>query len=231
MCARFVQAGSSLFTGPFTVLIDMWGGGSQPQRYNIAPTQKVPVLRVKENGDGYRADPLRFGLVPSWSKAVRGGSPMVNARSETAATKPAFRSAFKKRRCIVPASGFFEWKTSTTGKQPQYIFRADGELMMFAGLWEYWIDEDEATLESFTILTCPPNDFMRSVHDRMPVVLEAERALRWLEPDRSGSDLQELLVPAPEGVLDSFQVSQRVNHVKNDGPECLQPASSPGLFD
>ncbi|MFT5052716.1 MAG: putative SOS response-associated peptidase YedK [Chlamydiales bacterium] len=231
MCARFAQAGSSLATGPFAVLIEMWGFGGQAQRHNIAPTQKVPVVRAKENGDGYRADPLRWGLVPSWTRELRASRPLVNARSETAAEKPSFRSAFKKRRCVVPASGFLEWKSAPTGKLPQYIFRADGELMLFAGLWESWLGPDEVRLDSFTVLTCAPNEFMSQVHDRMPVVLESSAALRWLEPERPAAELQGLLAPAAEGVLDGYQVSKRVNSVKNDDYGCLEPASTPGLFD
>lgn len=231
MCARFVQAGPALFTGPFAVLIEMWGGGKVPSRYNIAPTQEVPVVRAKENGDGYRADSLRWGLVPHWAKDESIGSKMINARSETVAEKPAFRNAFARRRCVVPASGFVEWKSTAHGKEPNYIFRADGELMLFAGLWDRWSRGAAGALESFTVLTCSPNRFMQEMHDRMPVVLDSESAFEWLAQDRSPKQLAELLVPAAEAVLDSHGVSKRINSVRNDDPACLQRVETPGLFD
>lgn len=231
MCARFVQAGDSLFTGPFTVLVEMWGGGRQPQRYNIAPTQEVPVVRAKENGDGYRADPLRWGLVPGWADDPSIGTKLINARSETVREKPAFRRAFGRRRCVVPASGFIEWKALGREKEPQYIFRADGELMLFAGLWERWSRDEASALETFTILTCPPNAFMERLHDRMPVLLSAENAFEWLADDRSAEELSAMLAPPGDGVLDSFGVSKRINNVRNDDAACLKRMESPGLFD
>ena len=231
MCARFVQAGDSLFTGPFTVLVEMWGGGRQPPRYNIAPTQEVPVVRTKENGDGYRADPLRWGLVPGWADDPSIGTRLINARSETVREKPAFRSSFASRRCVVPASGFIEWKTQGREKEPHYIFRADGELMLFAGLWSRWSREERESLETFTILTCPPNAFMEPLHDRMPVVLSAESSLEWLDEERTTDALADLLAPPAEDVLASHGVSKRINNVRNDDEACLKRVESPGLFD
>ncbi len=174
---------------------------------NVAPTQAAPILRTEG------AAMLRWGLVPSWAKDERIGSRMINARAETVAEKPAFRAAFKRRRCIVPVSGFYEWTATADGKQPHYIYSADGGLLLLSALWE---QRDE--LESFTILTCAANGFMESIHDRMPVILSSEGAEHWLDaPDPT------LLIPAAAGVLASHPVSKRVNNVRNDDPSLVEP--------
>lgn len=189
--------------------------------YNVAPTQRVPILRTAAAGDREVVF-AKWGLVPSWADDPKIGSRMINARSETIAKSPAFRSAFKARRCVVPASGFYEWQAAAVGarKQPWYIFRADGDPLLFAGLWEGW-DKGEAPLDTFTIATCGPNSFMAPMHDRMPVVLEPESVAAWLDPASSPSALAELMRPAADGELECHPVGQRVGNVANNDAELI----------
>ena len=192
--------------------------------FNVAPTRDVATIRIRD--DHRVLDRLRWGLVPRWAKDLRIGSKMINARSETVATKNAYRSAFAKRRCIVPADGFYEWKRiDEKTKQPMYITRRDGDPLAFAGLYERWFDpEGERELHTCTILTCRPNATMEPIHDRMPVLLAPTAWERWLDPDFAGTDeLQQLLVPAPDGLLTVHAVSTEVNNVRNNGPELIEP--------
>ena len=190
--------------------------------YNVAPTRDVPVVRVRD--EARHLDHLRWGLVPRWAKDLRIGSKMINARSETVATKNSFRSAFAKRRCIVSADGFYEWKRNDDGsKQPMYIHRADGDPLALAGLWERWRDaEDLREFHTFTILTCGPNATMEPIHNRMPVMLAPSDWEEWLQPENQDTDhLQRLLVPAPEGLLATRPVSTDVNSVRNNNPTLI----------
>lgn len=190
--------------------------------YNVAPTRDVPVVRIRD--DARRLDHLRWGLVPRWAKDLRIGSKMINARSETVATKNSFRSAFAKRRCIVSADGFYEWKRNDDGtKQPMYIHRTDGDPLAFAGLWERWTDaEQHREFHTFTILTCGPNATMEPIHDRMPVMLAPSDWEEWLSPDNQDTDaLQRLLVPAPDRLLSTYAVSTDVNSVRNNNPTLI----------
>ena len=221
-------------------------------RFNVAPTQMMPVV-VNEAGER-EIMLMRWGLIPSWAKDASIGSRLINARSETAAGKPAFRSAFKQRRCVVPASGFYEWMKTGGAKQPYFITRADGQSLGLAGLWENWTDPDSGKeLRTFTILTTDANEALKPLHDRMPVILEPEDVGRWLgERKKKGSDaaeLTDLLRPAADGVLALRPVSSRVNSPKNDDASVLDPVpgiespkpsrrsrktgkpASPGLFD
>ena len=173
-------------------------------------------------------DRLRWGLVPRWAKDLRIGNKMINARSETVATKNAYRSAFKKRRCIIPADGFYEWKRlDDKTKQPMYISRGDGDPLAFAGLYERWFDaEGERELHTCTILTCAPNEMMAEIHNRMPVLLAPAAWDDWLDPGFDDTDhLQTLLVPAPEELLVAHEVSTEVNNVRNNGPHLLDRIS------
>ena len=204
-------------------------------RYNIAPTQQV--LTVVNDGER-RGEMMRWGLVPSWAKDVKIGNRMINAVSETAATKPAFRSAFRRRRCLVLADGFFEWRrparperNKRDGKQrvPLYFSQKSGEPMAFAGLWENWQSPDGEWIRSCTILTTTPNSFIEPIHNRMPVILSAETEPLWLDPlTETPSNLEPLLVPAPSELLDAREVSPTVNNVRNQGPECIAPAAPGG---
>lgn len=193
-------------------------------RYNIAPTQ--PVATVRRNPDTGRRElvHVHWGLIPFWAKDPSIGSRMINARSETVAEKPAYRAAFKYRRCIVPASGFYEWRKQNSHKQPYYIHHKDGAPLALAGLWEHWQSADGSELESCTILTTTPNEMMRDLHNRMPVILEPADYEVWLQSDGQNQDeLQHLLRPAVEEMLTAYPVSTFVNRPQNDAPECIAP--------
>lgn len=188
-------------------------------RYNIAPTQHAPVLTLEDGGLGLSL--YRWGLRPGWAKD-KAPEP-INARSEDAAAKPYFRSAFRSRRCLVPATGFYEWQKTPDGKVPHWIHRADGEPLTFAGLWEVWAPRDAEPVHSFCILTTTPNPVMSPIHDRMPVVLEGDARDAWLDPGVSVPDLQALMRPW-DGELRAYPVSTRVNSPRNDGPELIERA-------
>jgi putative SOS response-associated peptidase YedK len=205
-------------------------------RYNIAPTQDVPVVRVAPWGEEAGGESevrelavVRWGLVPFWAKDASIGNRMINARAETVAGKPAFRAAFSRRRCLVPADGFFEWQKTADGKQPWYIHAAANEPMAFAGLWEVWDGKGTAPpLASCTIITTRANRFMAPLHDRMPVVLEGSDRDAWLDPDAPGPVLQGLLEPHDDLALEAHAVSRKVNSPFNEAPELLRPVRPPG---
>jgi len=185
-------------------------------RYNLAPTQIAPVVRPLPDG-GRELALLRWGLVPFWAKDAKIASQCINARAETVATKPAFREAFKRRRCLVPADGFYEWKLAADGKkQPYRIVMQDGSPMTFAGLWEANVG---LGIESFTIVTTTPNETLAPLHDRMPVILAPEDHDAWLDPSR---DEAPLLRPYL-GSMRFYPVSRYVSTARNEGPECVAP--------
>lgn len=190
-------------------------------RYNVAPTQSMPVIRASE--DRRRTCALhRWGLVPFWADEPGIGNRLINARAEGAAGKPAFRAAFRHRRCLVPADGFYEWRKEAGGKQPYLIRFADGRLFAFAGLWERWGSGDGEPLETFTILTTTPNSLVQPLHDRMPVILEPRVYDRWLGlVEATADDLQSLLGPHPGDRMEAYPVSKRVNSPSNDDPGLL----------
>jgi putative SOS response-associated peptidase YedK len=192
-----------------------------PPRFNIAPTQQVPVVRITEDRTRH-LDSLRWGLIPSWSKDPTIASRLINARSETVDKKPAFREAFRQRRCLVPADGFYEWKRLPGGKQPYFIGMSDRSLFAFAGLWEYfnWKGNE---LESFTILTCEPNDLVSKLHERMPVILPRTSYASWLNPETESKSLHSLLAPYPATQMTTYPVSKLVNSPRNDVPACIEP--------
>ena len=193
-------------------------------RYNIAPSQSVLVIRRSQDSGDREAHSLRWGLVPFWAKNLRISYRMINARSETASTKPAFRAAMKRRRCIIPASGFYEWPSlaETKRKQPYFFTHASGSILGIAGLWERWKAPEGSSLESCSILTTGANDLMAPIHDRMPVVLREEDYERWLDPQETNPDvLQPLLQPSPADLMTRHRVSTIVNSPRNDGPELL----------
>jgi putative SOS response-associated peptidase YedK len=193
--------------------------------FNVAPTSNV--LIVVERGDVRQLDVARWGLVPSWAKDLSIGARMINARAETLASKPAFKRAFQRKRCIVPADGFYEWKPipGQKRKQPVYIHRADGDRFAFAGLWELWRDPeapDAPPLRTCTIITGRANEKVAPVHDRMPVMLPPDAWDRWLDHDLHDTDaLAELLVPAPASLIELHAVSTAVNNVRNKSPELI----------
>ncbi len=190
-------------------------------RFNIAPSQSAPIIRAAEAG-GREMVKLRWGLVPGWFKEVPSGSPMINARSETANEKASFRNAFRRRRCLVPADGFFEWEKREKRKQPFHFRMSDGSVFAFAGLWEHFQQED-TEIESFTILTCSANELVGRIHERMPVILPPERYNLWLDSSAPTEALDSLLAPFdPDGMV-SYPVSLAVNSPSNDSEECVRP--------
>lgn len=192
--------------------------GPRPS-YNVAPTATVPVIRAVAEG-ALAPAMMRWWLVPSWSKSDQAKYATFNARSEDAASKPAFRSPFRRRRCVVPVSGFYEWQKTDEGKQPHYIRRADGRPLMFAGLWDRW-----GELESCTILTTVPNAEMKQLHHRMPCILEPEQLAGWCDPELEDLDqIQAKLRPAADGILETHQASMRVNNARTaNDPELTRP--------
>ncbi len=192
-------------------------------RYNIAPSQKVVIVRLSPDSGERRAMPAVWGLVPSWTKDPKIGAGLINARSETAAEKPSFRAAFKHRRCLIPASGFYEWQRSGGYKQPYYFAMASGEPFAMAGLWEHWRGSDGSVIESCVILTTEPNNVLAPVHDRMPVILEPNDFDLWLDPEKGNpADVQPLLKPCDSQKMIRYPVSKRVNNPRHDGPELIE---------
>lgn len=189
-------------------------------RYNIAPTQSVIVVN-----DTWQREivSMRWGLIPSWAKDESIGNRMINARAETIAEKPAFRVAFHKRRCIIPADGFYEWKKTGSVKQPVRIVLKDREPFGFAGLWEEWLSPDGEGILSCTIITTEANELLKDVHDRMPVILPREKEGVWLNPDTPLPELSSLLKPYPSDEMEFYPVSQTVNSPANDSPDCIVP--------
>lgn len=218
MCGRYT------LTSPIDRLIDEFGlagaDGDLHPNFNVAPTQEVAAV-VAENGVR-RLEMLRWGLVPSWADDPGIGARMINARSETAPEKPSFRGAFRRRRCLIPADGFYEWKREEGGKQPFYIHMGDGRPFAFAGLWESWNDGE---IRSCTILTTSANDLVGPVHERMPVILPAGDRDAWLDPEAEREELASLLRPYPGDDLETFPVSRFVNSPRNNDERCVQPAA------
>jgi putative SOS response-associated peptidase YedK len=200
-------------------------------RYNIAPTD--PVLAIRRGDRGERQlGRLRWGLVPGRWAERRSGPPLINARAETLESQPAFAESFRERRCLIPADGFYEWRNEGSSKTPYWISRVDGDLFAFAGLWASLPARDgEGELVSCTIVTCEPNELIRPLHDRMPVVLMPDAEARWLDPAAGAQELGSLLAPAPEDLLALREVVDAVNDVREDGPHLLAPRQArPQLF-
>ncbi len=194
-------------------------------RTNIAPTQEVPAVRLGPDG-GRHLVLLRWGLIPAWAKDRSIASRLINARSETVAEKPSFRGAFAKRRCLVPADGYYEWQTTKAGKQPFRITRADGGVFAMAGLWEAWRDpESGAAVETCCLLTTQANAALAAIHHRMPVILDQAQFDPWLDPRSDGAGLLALLGPARPELLTFYAVSRRVNRVANQEPGLIDPVT------
>jgi putative SOS response-associated peptidase YedK len=205
-------------------------------RYNIAPTQPIPIIRQHPKEPRRELSLVRWGLIPSWAKDASGSAQMINVRSETAATRPVFRDALASRRCLVPADGFYEWKRTGKAKQPYCFEVNDGELFAFAGIWERWKDPRGQWIKSCSILTTTPNAVTSAVHDRMPVILDPADYDLWLDPGMKNVDaLSEMLKPYDARMMRCYPVGGRVNHVENDDAECakaieLEPAPQGTLF-
>ena len=194
-----------------------------PPNYNVAPTQEVAAV-LSEGGER-RLELLRWGLIPSWADDPGIGSRMINARAETAPEKPSFRRAFRERRCLIPADGFYEWKRTDGAKQPYYIRMREGRPFAFAGLWEAWNDDGASEIRSCAILTTAPNDLAGEIHDRMPVILPAGSYDAWLDPEAEKEELVALLAPYPEAEMEAYPVSRFVNSPSNNDPRCVEPVA------
>lgn len=222
MCGRFFRDVSWATLREWYDLFGDTSSNLQP-RYNIAPTQDVLIIgkaRVKGGGVQREARWAHWGLVPSWAKDAKLASRMINARAETVVEKPAFRAAFKRRRCLIPANGFYEWTQTESGKQPYNIHHTDGHPMTFAGLWE---ENEELGIRSCTFLTTAANDFMKPLHHRMPLLLKPEQYELWLSHDAAVNDVKELLRPYDADDLEAFPVSRAMNSPTNDDPDNIKP--------
>ena len=222
MCGRFT------LTSTPERLAQRFGLDEPPQvapRYNIAPGQDVLAIRLDAETTRRAAIHPRWGLVPSWAKDAAIGARMINARSETVAEKPAFRAAFRARRCLVPADGFYEWAPRQGRKQAHYIALRDAEPFGFAGLWERWVDPSGGALETCTLLTRDAVESIRAIHSRMPVILDPAAYEAWLDPALDDPErLLALLRPPPDENIVWHPVSHRVNDVRVDEPACIAPA-------
>ena len=223
MCGRFVQF-SSIRTLENYFNIQTTPNEVVPS-YNIAPTQKIPVIVKKED---YHLQRMYWGLVPSWAKNLSSASRLTNARAETVATKPSFRAAFKKRRCLIPADGFFEWKGEKGKKQPWFISLPSGQPFAFAGLWEIWKGKqalpDQSDYRSCTIITTEASKSVQDIHHRMPVILQPEAYDKWLDPDNQDvKQLESILQTKLIREFKSHPVSKLVNRVQNNSPTNIEP--------
>ena len=193
-------------------------------RYNIAPSQQVPVIRQHPAEPVRQISLMKWGLIPHWAKDASIATNTINAKSETAAEKPAFRDPFKFRRCLIPADGFYEWKKAGSSKQPYCFEVREGELFAFAGLWDGWKNPEGQWVRTCSILTTTPNAVTVKVHDRMPVILDRESYDLWLDPGMQNvAAISELLKPYDARLMGSYPVSTRINHVANDDENCSRP--------
>lgn len=240
MCGRYASTTSSTDLAAAFAAIDATDGGVRPD-YNVAPTRQVPTVLIRSSKDDKAGEEqeqrlvklMKWGLIPSWAKTASIGSKMINARSETLAEKPSYKRAFAKRRCLIPADGYYEWTTLEDGtKQPYFHKPADGSLFVMAGLYEIWKDPEEedpdARVWSCTVITTTAADDVGHIHDRSPMVLDQSDWERWLDP--SFNDLEKLatlMKPAVAGKLEIWPVSKDVNSVKNNKPELLNEIEDP----
>ena len=234
MCGRF------LLTSPLESVQALFGVSERPNlaaRYNVAPSQDIPVVRRTRDGAARELALLRWGLIPFFAKDPAIGNRMINARAEGIASRPAFREPFRRRRCLIPADGFYEWRKEGRQRQPFLVRRQDGGLFAFAGLWDIWRPEDGPGVHSCTIITGPPNEVTAPIHDRMPVILTPDDFEGWLEADPEAA--MHLLRPCPAALLEAWPVGTAVNSPANEGPELIAregeatvpPGTTPDLFD
>jgi putative SOS response-associated peptidase YedK len=222
MCGRFTLATAPEIVAEF---FELTAVPDLTPRYNIAPTQSAPAVLLTPERAQRVLRPLRWGLIPGWAKDPTIGNRMINARAETVAEKPAFRSAFRQRRCLVVSDGFYEWKKGPGRKQPFYIRMRDDRPFAFAGLWEHWEADDGTGLDSCALLTTQPNHVLRPIHDRMPVILDRANYDLWLDPTMADVDrLKPLLCPYRAEAMKAYPVGTRVNSPTRDDPACTEPA-------
>ena len=226
MCGRFAQGSEvdSIFKRYRFIGTQAFSEGP---RYNIAPSQSVPVMF--RDDEGMHCEAMRWGLVPHWATVDHGGKPLINARAETVADKPSFNTPFRRHRCLVPASGFYEWKGDGRHKTPYFIHRTDRGGVCFAGLWDRWDAGDGSILHSFSIITTRANALVNPIHDRMPVILHESDEALWLNTEEHNpTPLQALLVPFPAEAMSAYAVSPVVNGVDHDSADCLAPGHEQG---
>lgn len=227
MCGRFI-----LTTAPeiLAEVFELPAVPNLPPRYNIAPTQPAPAIQIASERPNREFNLLRWGLIPAWAKGPAVGNRMINARADTVAQKPAFRSAYRHRRCLIVSDGFYEWKKGPGRKQPFCIRMRDDRPFAFAGLWEHWAGDDGTSIDSCALLTTQPNDILRPIHDRMPVILHPANYGLWLDPQMDKIErLGPLLCPYPAEEMKAYPVNTRVNSPTRDDPGCIEPYSAPGL--
>jgi putative SOS response-associated peptidase YedK len=224
MCGRFtIRAPASVIAEQFA----LFEAPAFTARFNIAPAQQVPVIRRRSgsvlHGKGLELAWLRWGLIPGWAKDAAIGARLINARAETAAEKPAFRAAMRRRRCLVVADGFYEWRQTGRAKQPYFIGLADDRPFAFAGVWESWEGAEHTMIETCTILTTDANELIRPVHDRMPVILPPADYAAWLDPAvEDPRPLAPLLAPYPSEAMRAYPVGDFVNSPAHDSPQCVE---------
>jgi putative SOS response-associated peptidase YedK len=218
MCGRFKLEAKS---GRLAEEFDLDAEPELIPRYNIAPTQPVLTVVQDRKEPVRHARNMRWGLVPSWAADLSIGNSLINARSENILEKPAFKEAFRKRRCLIPADGFYEWKRAGAAKQPYHFGRADGGVLAFAGVWDRWKSPQGIWIESCSILTTDANALLKDVHDRMPVIVPPEQYAVWLDPAVEDSpDLKQILQPFDARQMKGYPVSKTVNSPNNESPEC-----------
>lgn len=221
MCGRYaLYTDYAMILERFHIEESAVGEGEYSPSYNIAPSQKV--LAIVNDGTKNRLGYLKWGLVPPWAKDQKIGYKMINARAETAAEKPSFRHAFKKKRCLIIADAFYEWQRTDEGKIPMLAKLKSGKPFAFAGLWETWQSPEGETVNTCTILTTQANRVMGTIHDRMPVMLSEEGEKLWLDPQQDPQVLEELLKPFDSEEMETFEVSDAVNSPKHNGPELIR---------
>ena len=196
-----------------------------PPRYNIAPTQPIAIVRLVEGKRQFA--PVRWGLLPSWVKDPKAFTLLINARGESVVEKPAFRAAMKRRRCLIPADGFYEWQAAGERKRPFYVHAKSGAPLAFAGLWETWTGPNGEELETATIVTTRANRLLAAIHDRMPVIVPPQGFDLWLDTASvDATTAAALIAPAPEGLLETYEISTAVNRTANDNPKLLEPVDA-----
>jgi putative SOS response-associated peptidase YedK len=221
MCGRYVVKSR---VSQLATMFDLMDVPPLTPRYNVAPTQMVPAVRLKPETKKRELVMLKWGLIPAWAKDAAIGNQTIMARADTVADKPAFRDAFRRRRCLIVADGFYEWQKTNGKKQPYFIGLKDDSPFAFAGLWERWKDPCGESVESCALITTDANEVVRPIHDRMPVILQRKDYEPWLDPEvQEPEKLQKLLVPSPAETMRAYPVSLFVNNAGNEDPKCIEP--------
>lgn len=224
MCGRFINTHTASEIAQLLGAEDK-ADEVQVPNFNVAPSQPI-LTAIETKAHERQIRTMKWGLVPSWSKSPAGGAKMINARMETVATKPAFRTSFARRRCLIPADGFYEWQKTDDGKQPYFIRRPDSGLITFAGLFDIWSDAEDRKLVTCSIITTSACDDMGKIHDRSPVLVPPDRWDEWLDRDNTDAEsLTDILVPVASGSLITYPVDKAVGNVRNNDPSLIEPVT------